>query len=167
MLLAAFLVFMPGASAGVRVAHDPEVDFTRFGTYAWNERECLKAAVPDIQNAIVRSVERELEARGLRKVDLGNADLQVVTFAIGEALAGSMGGFYRHPSWDWGFITKDARMVTRGALVIDLRDPADGRPVWHAVAEKTITDPEKAVYVVDRVTKKAFADFPPRPSREE
>jgi len=150
-----------GVTAGVRVEFDPEVDFSRFATYAWNDAECLRAAYPEIQKVIVTSIESELEAKGLRKVPLEEADLQVVTFAIGETLAGSMGGFYRHPSWSWGYITADARVVTHGALVIDLRLPADGRPVWHAVAQKTVSDPTKAPDLVERVTKKAFASFPP------
>ena len=161
MLLAVLLA--PAVAAGVKVAHDPEVDFSTFRTYAWDEKECLTAAIPEIQAAIVRSVERELEAKGLRKVALADADLHVVTFAIGEALAGSVGGFYSNPSWGWGFITTDARMVTHGSLVIDLRVPPDGRPVWHAVADKTVTDADKAIHLVDRVTKKAFAGFPPKP----
>ena len=160
LLAAGFAV--SGAAAAVQVDFDPEVDFTRFTTYAWNDAESLEAAIPEIQTAIVRSIERELEAKGLRKAPLEEADLHVVTFAIGETLAGSMGGFYRHPSWSWGFITTDARVVTKGALVIDLRDRrAEGRPVWHAVAQKTVSDPAKAPALVDRVTKKAFASFPP------
>lgn len=159
LLVASFAV--SGAAAAVNVDFDPEVDFARFETYAWNDAESLKAAIPEIQAAIVSSIERELEAKGLRKAPLEEADLHVVTFAIGETLAGSMGGFYRHPSWSWGFITTDARVVTKGALVIDLRESAEGRPVWHAVAQKTVSDPAKAPSLVDRVTKKAFASFPP------
>ena len=166
VLVASFAVSSVGAA--VHVDFDPEVDFARFATYAWNDAESLEAAIPEIQQAIVSSIERELEAKGLRKAPLEQADLQVVTFAIGETLAGSMGGFYRHPSWSWGFITTDARVVTKGALVIDLRDAAnEGRPVWHAVAQKTVSDAAKAPALVDRVTKKAFASFPPAPATKK
>jgi len=162
LLVLLLAVGVSSASAAVHVDFDPEVDFARFQTYAWNDAESLEAAIPEIQQAIVSSIERELEAKGLRKAALDQADLHIVTFAIGEMLAGSMGGFYRHPSWSWGFITTDARAVTKGALVIDLRDRVnEGRPVWHAVAQKTVSDPAKAPSIVERVTKKAFASFPP------
>jgi len=164
MLLAVVLVPAVAAALKVKVAHDPDVDFTKFHTYAWNEKECLAAAVPEIQDAIVRSVESQLEALGLRKVALADADLQLVTYAIGETLASAMGGYYHNPGWNWAFITSDARVVTRGALVIDLRDPGSGRPVWHAVAEKTISDPNTAVHIMDRVTEKMFAGYPVRPN---
>ena len=160
-VLLALGLAVPGVAAGVKVEHDPATDFSRFKSYAWNDPECLTAAVPEIQQAIVKGIERELESKGLRKVALQEADLQVVTFAIGETLAGATGSFYRHPSWGWGYISSDARMVKRGALVIDLRDPHDGRPVWHAVAEKTVSNPDKAVGLVDQVISKAFRGYPP------
>lgn len=158
---------LPGVAAGVKVDHDPQVDFARFQTYAWNDAESLKAAVPEIQAVIVRSVERELEAKGLRKVDLQEADLHVVIFAIGETLAGSTGGFYRNPTSGWGFISSDARIVKRGALVIDLHDSSNGQPVWHAVADKTISNPDKAPDLVDQAIARAFRNYPPPPPARE
>jgi Domain of unknown function (DUF4136) len=158
---------VPSVAAGVKVVHDPATDFSHFKSYAWNDSECLTAAVPEIQAAIARAIERELESKGLHKVALPEADLEVVMFAIGETLAGATGNFYRNPSWGWAYISSDVRMVKRGALVIDLRDPHDGRPLWHAVAEKTVSNPDKAVGLVDQVIAKAFRSYPPPASGKE
>jgi len=65
--------------AGVSVEFDREVDFGPYTTYTWGEG--TPARRPDVQDLIVAAIDRELGARGLRKVD-GGAPLKVHTHAL-------------------------------------------------------------------------------------
>jgi hypothetical protein len=148
-------------AGGPKVHHDPEVDFAAFATYGWPEGKGLEAARPEVQRAVVRAVDQQLQEKGLRKVDADEADLHVVTYVVSELLAGSTGDFYRNPDWAWGFISVDARMVAHGALVVDLYDAGGERLVWHMVAEATVADQQKAIRKIDAVVNKAFRRYPP------
>jgi hypothetical protein len=154
-------------AGGLKVHHDPEVDFTSYKTFAWPEKRGLVAARPDVQEVIVRSVDEQLEAKGLRKVDPEEADLWVVTYAVSESWGGTVSGFYRPAEWQVGFITVDSRMVSDGALVVDLYDAGKNNLIWHAIAKASATSREQAKKKVRSYVDKAFRDFPPRAKDKE
>ena len=149
-----------GAGMKVKAEKDPEVDFGAYHTYAWEKG--LKAAYENIQAVIEKNVERELAQVDLVKVDKDEADLYAVSYALGEQLVGSLGGFYRQPDWAWGIITVESRMITRGTLVIDLVDARENKVVWRGVAQGNVTNTEQAIRVIEQVTKKMFRKYPAR-----
>ena len=148
------------AGMKVKVDKDPEVDFGVYRTYAWEKG--LNAAYKNIQHVIEKNVDRELAQVDLAKVDKGEADLYAVSYALGEQLQGTLGGFYRQPDWAWGIITTESRLITRGTLVIDLVDTTENVVVWRGVAQGNVANTEKAIHIIEQVTKKMFRKYPAR-----
>ena len=148
------------ATAGIKVKaeKDPEADFSAYKTYAWEKG--LNAAYENIQYVIVKNVDRELAQVELAKVDKEDADLYAVSYALGEQLMGTLGGFYRQPDWAWGIITVENRLITKGTLVIDLVDVTDNKVVWRGVAQGNVANTEQAVRIIEQVTKKMFRKYP-------
>jgi hypothetical protein len=148
------------ATAGMKVKaeKDPEADFGAYKTYAWEKG--LNAAYENIQHVIEKNVNRELAQVALVKVDKEEADLFVVSYALGEQLQGTLGGFYRQPNWSWGIITTESRLITQGTLVIDLVDARQNQVVWRGVAQGNVTNTEQAIHIIEQVTKKMFRKYP-------
>ena len=158
----ALLLFCSAAVAGTKVKadKDPEADFGTYRTYAWEKG--LSAAHKNIQHVIEKNVDRELAQVELVKVDKEEADLYAVSYALGEQLVGTLGGFYRQPDWAWGIITTESRLITRGTLVIDLVDAQENKVVWRGVAQGNVTNTEQAIRLIEQVTKKMFRKYPRR-----
>jgi hypothetical protein len=146
------------AGMKVKVDKDPEIDFGAYRTYAWEKG--LSAAHKNIQHVIEKNVDRELAQVELAKVDKEEADLYAVSYALGEQLMGTLGGFYRQPDWAWGIITTESRLITRGTLVIDLVDVKENKVVWRGVAQGNVTNTEQTIRVIEQVTKKMFRKYP-------
>ena len=154
------LVTSSTAVAGMKVKadQDPEADLGVYRTYAWEKG--LSAAYENIQRVIVKNVDRELAQVELTKVDKEEADLYAVSYALGEQLQGTLGGFYRQPNWAWGIITTESRLITRGTLVVDLVDVKENKVVWRGLAQGNVTNTEQAIRVIEQVTKKMFRKYP-------
>jgi hypothetical protein len=148
------------AMAGMKVKaeKDPEADFGVYKTYAW--KKGLNAAYENIQHVIEKNVNRELSQVQLVKADAEDADLYAVSYALGEQLQGTLGGFYRQPGWAWGIITTESRLITKGTLVIDLVDAQENKVVWRGVAQGNVANTEQAVRIIEQVTKKMFRKYP-------
>ena len=109
---------------------------------------------------IEKNVNRELSQVQLVMADEEDADLYAVSYALGEQLQGTLGGFYRQPGWAWGIITTESRLITRGTLVIDLVDAQENMVVWRGVAQGNVANTEQAVRIIEQVTKKMFRKYP-------
>jgi hypothetical protein len=121
-------------AADVQIGHDAEHDFTAVRTYAWDAG--TPAAKPEVQAWIVEAVDRELQAKGLRRVE-GQADVRVSTVAYAELDVFTRGNYVRLDRYDsWGVITSDVVDKSTGNLMVDLIDPATGEPVWRGVARE-------------------------------
>jgi hypothetical protein len=149
------------AAAGVKVDHVADADFESYRTYAW--RSGTEAARPEVQRWVVEAVDRELEARGMRRVRDRRADLYVVTHAFAEMDTRVRGNYVHLDVYDVGVITSDVILTTKGVLAIDLIDGDSERPVWRGVASEVMGDPslEKVRKKIDKVTRKMFKNFPP------
>ncbi len=148
-------------SAEVKVDYEVGVDFEKYRTYAWQPG--TEAGQPQVQQAILRAVERELAKAGLRKVSEREADLYVVTHASSEMDAAASGSYVYIQQFDVGVLTHGLVVETRGVLVVDLFDAQSERPVWRGVASEVMGLPsiDKLRRKVDKVTKKMFKSFPP------
>jgi hypothetical protein len=161
MVWLGLVLFVSSTMAGVKVSSDEEADFSKYQTYEWQKG--VTAARPQAQDWIVAGVERELEARGLRKVAEGEqADLYVFSYAIGEVQAGSVGGYIHSPNYYYGIITTDTRGVLSGSLLVELVDVEENRLVWSALGEGTITERTKAQAKIEKIIRKMFSKYPPR-----
>jgi hypothetical protein len=111
------------------------VDFGHFETYSWKPG----APAPNFQveQSIHQAVDKQLAARGLRKVE-ADADCHVVTRAA-----------------------KD-RLFPVGVLFVEIFEGGTDRVVWRGMATGTVTSEkiEKRRKVAVRVVKKMFKQFP-------
>ena len=118
-------------------AHDENVDFSNYKTFAFDQ---AGARNPFVNSMIVEAVERELTSRGLRKVDT-DPDLRVVYLAAtGPHMQVANVPFYHvvNPAYS-GMVGSSAMQmwdVTTGTLVIDLFDRKTDRAVFRG----TITE---------------------------
>ncbi len=162
VVLSALACLALPASAGVKVDYEVGVDFESYRTYAWQAG--TEAGQPQIQQRIYRAVERELEAAGLRKVSVGEADLYVVTHAFSEMKAHASGGYVYVQQWDVGVLTKGVVVDTKGYLVVDLIDSQSEKAVWSAKATEVMGLPDltKLTNKVKNIIRKMFRKFPPR-----
>jgi len=158
-----FLALLMGSLllAGVETGHDETADFSKYRTYSW--REGTPAALPEVQGWVVTAVDRELQGKGLRKVD-GEADIYVSTVAYGQMDLAMRNNFVSLNRWDgWGISTSYAVDTTVGHLMVDLLDGATEDPVWRAIAEEKVQASKvpKLEGKINKIVKKMFKDYPP------
>jgi hypothetical protein len=110
-------------------------------------------------------VDGHLQAAGLKKVE-GEADVMISSHAFAEALPSSDvvdPGYWGSPD-EFGMPTVNVADFRKGTLAVRVRDPAEDRVVWRAVATATLKDasPKKVENTVNRMIQKMFKKFPRR-----
>ncbi len=163
--------------------HDRQHDFTNYRTFAWISANPMVVAEnvgvvnPMLETHVMNAVESGLQAKGFRLVQNPQAADFVVAFTVGSRekirvdsyptmASGYYGaGYPRH--WGWGgayYGTETTvRQYTKGMLAVDIFDVKERRPVWHAVATKTIQekDREQIVETVNAAVNAILGGFPP------
>jgi len=164
--------------------HDADHDFSSYQTFAWISKNPMKVGPsvqspnPLLQPRIMSAVEARLEGKGFRKVDSPKGADFVVSFTVGSRekirvdsyptmSVGYASGYPSH--WGWGASyhccasDTQVRQYTKGILAIDVFDVKDRRPVWHGVAQKTITesDRENAQETINAAVDAILDGFPP------
>ena len=147
---------------------DRTAKFTRFRTYAWTRGTELDDQLNHAR--VVRSIENQLGAKGLAKVDAGaNPDVLVAYHtsfdrnlqidAFGSAWAGPCVGGMRSA-------TATTQEIPTGTLVIDLLDARRHAIVWRGTASGEIdptAKPGKRERNISRTAERLFKNYPPRP----
>lgn len=140
--IALVLVFARPAAGKVAIDFDPNVNFSKYKTFAYIggvENLVMMQLNPDlINNRIHRMVVRELTKKGLREVQPDqNPDLVVRYWAnssqqVNLAAMGNWGpyGPYIGSYWGWIFDTVSASSTREGTLVLDLIDPRSKALAW-------------------------------------
>lgn len=157
----------------VSVGADPGVDLTKYKTYTWDN----VASANPIANEIVRSsVDSELAAKGLKKVDT-DPELTIVVFGSTNSDV-----HVSNPSWSPSLnsiatgvaVGSQSWLVSKGTLVIDLLDTKTKDSVWRGQATHTldrgptgdkIKDAKTVEKPIRNAVKKMFKQFP-HPSRK-
>jgi hypothetical protein len=147
--------------------HDLAADFQSYRTYAWITDE-LTLIGPGTDNPNVRNeanekliraaIDRAMENRGYRKVDLGEAEL-VVTFAVGLRPDIRIEG----ADTQYGLFTKkgDSPRYWEGRLSIDLFERSTRRHVWHGWARRPLDRGADPKVVIDEAVAAVMKEFPP------
>ena len=121
---------------------DREAEFSRYTTYAWGEG--TPARRPDVQDLIVAAVDRELAARGVRRVD-GGAALNVITHAlVDEHTLEKLADPTYFKFWS-GVNIVDPSTLKVGSLVVDLQDAGSETIAWRGLATATVDKTFKTV----------------------
>ena len=175
------LLMMFPASAKLAIDFDPNLDFSRFKTFAFIggvEQLVRMQLNPDqLNNQIHRAVTRELTSKGLREVT-PEQDPDLVVRYFGEsqksfdvATNTNWGVYGPYYGYNWGFIYYSMETATThmGTLGIDLIDPHSRDLAWRMLANVWIihTEPDKIWKTADSNIKNAFKRYLPSPKEIE
>jgi hypothetical protein len=167
-----FLIVAVSASAQkIKVEYDQNLDFSKFKTFAWGERDA--SSRPLLVLAIAGAIEEELTNRGLRITD-GTPDLYVQMYGGTNAemaasypvfLYSGMGGL---PPFNTSFSawtalpgTSNTVVVHKGQLIVDIIDGARKKLIWRGMAKENLSDNRsKALDQVNTAVEKLFRKYP-------
>jgi hypothetical protein len=144
LALFCFLLYMGVAtvrSQDVAVDFDSSVDFSKFKTYSWAKG--IPTRNPLVDQQIISSIEGQLSAKGMRRVEEGG-DLSVLYFAAADReLEVSTGRW--ETSKDWmrqtisGINIKSQMWdVEVGTLVVCLSDASTKNLLWRGTSKTTL-----------------------------
>jgi Domain of unknown function (DUF4136) len=173
------LFFALPLQAKVVLDFDPNLDFSRYKTYAFiggiENLVAIQLNPELIENRMHHSVSRELDKRGLREVKPGeNPDLVVRYWAnafthLDVAVAGNWGPYSAYVGGAWSFLFESVSAVSKkeGALIIDLIDPRTKSLAWRLYLICKFTNPDKEWKKTDEEISKGFEGYPPSDKAKE
>jgi hypothetical protein len=154
----------------INVTYDPNLDFSKFKTFAWGEHGAVSR--PMLAAAIAGAIEEELTKRGLQKTD-GHPDLYVQMYGssdsdVAVSYSDLYSGYSGIPPFDQNFLMWGAVpgvtttvVVHKGQLVVDLIDAAHKKIAWRGVAKEKLSDNRmKLVDQVNTAVEKMFKKYP-------
>ncbi len=178
-----FLAFLSGlalpATAKTTIDFDPDIDFSKFKTFAYiGGVENLVAIEmnPDLINIrFHHMVIRELEKKGLHEVNPGQkSDLIVRYWANPEtqvdvAVMGNWGAYGPFIGGNWSYLYNSVTSTNRhlGTLILDLIDPKAKALVWRIYLVRKMGDPDKDPKKAEDEFTNSFKSFPPSEKEKE
>jgi Domain of unknown function (DUF4136) len=166
-------------SAKTSIDFDPNIDFSKFKTFAYiGGVENLVAIQmnPDLINIrFHRMVVRELEKKGLHEVSPGqNPDLIVRYWAnpetqVNVAVMGNWGPYGPYISSDWAYAYNAVASTSghMGTLIIDMINPKAKALVWRVYLVRKMSDPDKDPKKAEDEFTDSFKSFPPSDKDKE
>ena len=146
---------------------DRTANFANFHTYSWETSP--HPAKGFWNDRIAAAVDKELQAKGLTKVD-SNPDMWVVysnSIKDQKQVVGTGYGF--GPGWYWGGwggpdqVTYNTYVTKMGTLVVELADAKNKQLLWRGSATDTISDnSNKNINNLNKAVSKLFQNFPPK-----
>ena len=146
---------------------DRSANFANFHTYAWEPSP--HAAKGFWNDRIIDAVNKELQAKGLTKVD-SNPDMWVVysnSIKDQKQVVGT--GYNMGPGWYWGGwggpdqVTYNTYVTKTGTLVVELADAKNKNLLWRGSATDTISDnSNKNINNLNKAVTKLFQNYPPK-----
>ena len=174
---------------------DPTQDFTVYKTYAWiSENPMIQGSsdrVPNplLQPKIMAAVENSMTMKGYTRVDDPETADFALSFTVGsreeirvDSYPTTYAGYGRagYPGWGGAYYgygyggmgmstNTQVRQTTKGMLGLDVFDVKTHRPVFHAVATKTISDSDrkKMDETIQAAVSAVMGAFPPPPAGSE
>jgi uncharacterized protein DUF4136 len=173
------LLAAPQARAKMNVDFNPNLDFSKYKTFAYiggvEHLAMLQVNPDEIRNNVHEMVARELIKRGLKEVGRGeNPDLAVRYFAnsqsdVNVGAAGDWGGFdpFIVDYWTYTYQLWAATATREGSLLIDLIDVKSKDLAWRLLLEQKILNVDKVWEKVNQEITKGFQSFPPTEREKE
>lgn len=158
-----------GCASKVVTDYDSSVAFDSYDSWAFAP-EKVEGSFLSLDGARVKNVlERELNAKNLRKLPDNEADLLVSYQVVEEDKIESYGfsygvGFSNRP-FGWGIASAPPiREVTEGKLIVELVDSGNEHVVWRAISKRYLNEDQSPEYrseLIDEVVTEMFTRFPP------
>jgi hypothetical protein len=184
-IMAVVSLGLGGCASGFQATydHDPAQDFSGYKTYAWiSEHPMIIGATdripsPLLESRIMQAIEDGLSARGYSKAPNSESADFALSFTVGSreeiqvsSYPATYSGYGYPRGWGWGGpyygmpTETTVRQYQKGMLAIDVFDVAEHRPVFHAVATKSITDSDrkKLDETVQAAVDAILQGFPPQ-----
>lgn len=166
LLVLGLLLSTASFAQKTNVDWDRNANFSNFHTYAWQKSPHPGKGLWD--QRIIDGIDKQLQAKGLTKVD-SNPDLWVVySNSIKEQKQVVGTGYNMGPYWGWGYgygpstTTYNTWITKEGTLVIELADAKDHQLMWRGSATATISDnSNKNLKTLDNALNKLFKGYPP------
>jgi hypothetical protein len=159
-----FLLLPVGLEAAVAVQCAKSVDFSQYRTFAW--RQGTPALDPEVEKMIRDSIQRQLLAKGLTRVE-GEADLLVSTHArVGTETREDVDILDMPQRWageseSTGTSGEYLREFDVGTLVVDMLDGNSRLNVWRGIATNVLSSHSKTSQKrIDKAARKMFESFP-------
>jgi len=169
----------PQARAKMNIDFNPDLDFSKFKTFAYiggvEHLVMLQLNPNEIRDRVHEAVARELSKRGLKEVRRDeNPDLAVRYFANSEsevnvAATGDWGGFdpFIIDNWSYTYELWSATTTREGSLMIDLIDVKKKDLAWRLFLEQKILNIDKVWPKVNQEITKGFESYPPTERERE
>ena len=170
-VLTGLLLSLPAIAA----AQDVKVDFDKAFDFSTIKTFSMKLGTGwgnDLsERRVLTEFEEEIVAKGWKKVDEAQANIQVVlhgatqTKRTASTFYSGMGGgygMYHYGGMGMGSSQTVVNEYTVGTLVVDMFEPGSKHLVFRGVAEGEISDnPKKNASRLDKASTKMFKNFPP------
>jgi hypothetical protein len=121
-----------------------------------------------MEQQIRRVVETALTAKGFEKAEAGEPGFLIEYAAgIGSGSSTVRRSFRPEDSRkDWRWTGSNTASYEKGILMLEMSDPATGRPLWRAAASAVLKEQADAAARrkgVERVLRQMLDRFPPKP----
>jgi hypothetical protein len=180
LLVSVFVLMLaPHALPKTMIDFDPNLDYSKFKTFAYLggvEHLAMLPLNPDqIRDEIHAAVARELTKRGLKETKPDqHPDLVVrywVSTQVGSNYAptGDWNGFalYLGDYWAYTLDLMNAQDIQGGSLLIDLIDVKAKNLAWRMLLEQKVLNANEVWKKVNEEISKAFTSFPPSEKQRE
>ena len=184
IVTAFFSLGLAACATGFQATYDsdPSHDFSGYQTYAWISANPMivgptnRMPNPLLEPKIMAAMESVLNAKGYSKVDDPEAADFVLSFTVGSreeikvnSYPATYAGYGYRGAWGWGgpyygmATETQVRQYQKGMLALDVFDVKEHRPVFHAVAEKSISDSDRknADETIQAAVDAVLQAFPP------
>ncbi|MGB8493472.1 MAG: DUF4136 domain-containing protein [Candidatus Acidiferrum sp.] len=178
VMLGALFLALP-VQAKVVVDFDPNLDFSKYKTYAFiggiENLVAIQLNPELIENPLHHTVARELDKRGLREVQHGESPDLVVRYWINSSaqmdvtVAGEWGPYSAYVGGYWSFLFESVGTGGKkeSVLIIDLIDPKAKSLAWRLYLIGKLANPEKEWKRIDQEVSKGLETYPPSDKAKE
>lgn len=169
-----FSIILIYSCSSVRVAsdYDTNVDFSTYKTFAFYKTGIDQAKISDLdKKRILRAIERELLAKGLKKSDTPDMLISLFTKSRSKVdiqqnnLGYGFGFGWGWNPWMWNGINNNVSVnqYTEGTLFIDFIDKERKELVWQGIGTAALKgdNPQEREERINLIVKEVIAKYPP------
>jgi len=162
-LAVASLVATAAAAQKITTESSPDANLASYKTFTWLKEP--NVGDPLMKQRIVDDISRQLQAKGLQRVDEG-ADLAVAAHMATQTQK-TLNTFYDGfgGGWRWGggfgSATTTVNTYQEGTLVVDLFEAKTKQAIWRGTATQGVSkNPQTQAKNIDKAAQKIFSKYP-------